>query len=100
MKGMIRSVLRPEAPSPQLRGPSPGFQRATHTKATAGSEGRVAELGEGLGFDLADALAGNAELATDLLQGTGAAVQQPEPELDDLPLAGGERLEDGAEVFL
>jgi hypothetical protein len=48
--------------------------------------GGVAQLGEGLGLDLADALAGHAELAADLLQGAGVAVGEAEAELDDLLL--------------
>src|SRR3954469_11487397 len=53
--------------------------------------GRMAQLGEGLGLDLADPLAGDAELAPDLLQGARVAVGQAEAQLDDLllPLAQG-----------
>ena len=40
--------------------------------------GGVAELAQGLGFDLADALPGNVELPAHLLQGAGLAVVQAE----------------------
>ena len=41
----------------------------------------VAELAEGFGFDLADALAGDVELLAHLFQGAGAAVLDAEAEL-------------------
>src|SRR5690606_6475424 len=40
----------------------------------------VAELGQGLGLDLADALPGHPELLADLLEGAGLAVVEPEPQ--------------------
>src|SRR5947207_12445804 len=47
---------------------------------------RVAQLGQRLGFDLADALPGDAELLADLFERAGLAVDQPEPQLHDLLL--------------
>ena len=46
----------------------------------------MAQLGEGLGLDLADALAGHAEAAPDLLERAGPAVVEPEPQTHDLLL--------------
>src|SRR5579872_1232994 len=54
---------------------------------------RVLELPHGLGLDLADALAGDLEDPTDLLERVGVAVADAVTELDDLALAEGERLE-------
>ena len=42
---------------------------------------RMAQLSEGLGLDLADALPGNVEFLAHFLQGTGAAVLDAEAEL-------------------
>src|SRR6186997_3150578 len=47
----------------------------------------VSELRKRLGFDLADALTRDAELASHLFEGAGVAVDQSEPELDNLLLA-------------
>src|SRR5262245_30026630 len=49
--------------------------------------GRVAELPESLRLDLADALAGDVELLAHFLEGPGAAVLQPEAELEHPSLA-------------
>src|SRR5204863_9856800 len=51
---------------------------------------RVAELGQRLGLDLADAFPGHPELPAHLLQRPGMAVHEAEPELDHLLLALGE----------
>ena len=48
---------------------------------------RVAELGQRLRLDLADALAGDAELAADLFERAGLAVLEAEPQPHDLLLA-------------
>src|SRR5918992_1933368 len=62
--------------------------------------GGVAQLGEGLGLDLADALAGDPELAADLLEGAGVAVGEAEAELDDLLLPLREGVQDRVELLL
>src|SRR5438128_2629269 len=61
---------------------------------------RVAELAEGFSLDLADALAGNAKLATHFFQGAGATVLQAEAQLEHLALALGERAEHRADLLL
>ncbi len=48
----------------------------------------VAQLAQGLGFDLADALAGDVELLADLLQRAGAAVLEAEAQRRPSPHAG------------
>src|ERR1700722_3626562 len=60
----------------------------------------VPELGQGLGLDLADALAGDAELLAHFLQRPGMAVHQAEPELDDLLLARGQGIQDLLQLIL
>lgn len=61
--------------------------------------GVVAEFAEGLGLDLADAFAGDAEEAAYLLQGAGAAVGQAVAELDDLAFAFAESGEHRLQVL-
>ncbi len=53
---------------------------------------RVLELADGLGLDLADALAGDFEDLADLFERVGVAVADAVAELDDLALAVGQRL--------
>src|SRR5580698_661702 len=60
----------------------------------------VTELAEGLGFDLADALAGDLEGLADLFEGVFAAVLEAEAHLDDTLLAGSERAQDLRGVLL
>ncbi len=50
----------------------------------------MAELAQGLGFDLADALAGDLEALADLFQRVLGAVFEAEAHLDDALLARGE----------
>ena len=54
---------------------------------------RVAQLGERLGLDLADPLAGDAELAADLLERLGLAAVEAEAQPHDLLLALGQLAE-------
>ena len=58
------------------------------------------QLPEGLRLDLTDALAGDVELAPDLFEGAGAAVLQPESELQDATFASGEPFEDALDLLL
>src|SRR5437879_12072499 len=60
---------------------------------------RMPELPEGLGLDLADALARDGEVLTDLLERVLAAVREPEPESQHLFLPRGERVEDAVGLF-
>src|SRR5215467_7109315 len=62
--------------------------------------GRVPELGQRLGLDLADPLPGEGELPSDLLQGAGLAGDQAEAQRQDLLLPVGEGVEHPPEVFL
>src|SRR5215468_6237338 len=61
---------------------------------------RVPELAQGLGLDLADALAGDREALAHLLERVLGAVAEPEAHLDDLLLAGGQGLEQGLCLLL
>ncbi len=58
------------------------------------------EFADGLGLDLADALAGDFEDAADLFERVGVAVADAVTQLDDLALAVGERLEDDVDAVL
>src|SRR5262245_18735568 len=61
---------------------------------------RVAELAESLGFDLADAFAGDGEVLADLFERVLAAVRaEAESHLDDLLLARRQRLQHFLRVF-
>ena len=53
----------------------------------------VAELAQGLGLDLSDALAGDGEILADLFERVLAAVFQAEAHFDDFFLAGSEGLQ-------
>src|SRR5690242_18343184 len=53
-----------------------------------------AELAQGLGFDLADALAGNVEFLTDFFEGVLALAADTEAEADNLLFLGREGLQD------
>src|SRR5579859_7809324 len=48
---------------------------------------RVAQLGHGPGFDLADALPSQAEVFADLVEGAGLTPVETEAQSQDLPLA-------------
>ena len=54
--------------------------------------GRVAHLAECLGLDLADAFAGNLELAADFLEGAGVTVGEAEAEREHAALTISERV--------
>src|SRR3954454_20049753 len=60
----------------------------------------VAQLRERLGLDLADPLAGEAELLADLVERARLAVGETEAQRDDRGLALGQRLEDAVELAL
>ena len=60
----------------------------------------VAHLLEDLGFDLTDALARDAELLADLLERVTDTVLEAEAHLDDLALAGRQKLEHRVDVLL
>ena len=59
---------------------------------------RVAQLGERLGLDLADPLAGDVEAAAHLVERERLVALEPEPQREDLPLAGVEVVEQVLEV--
>src|SRR5580765_8748269 len=54
---------------------------------------RMAQLSEGLGLDLADALAGDGEVLPDFLEGVLAAVGEPEAEAEHLLLTRRQRVQ-------
>src|SRR5258708_15723190 len=60
----------------------------------------MTQLAQRLRLDLPDALAGDVELAPDLLEGPGAAVLQTESQLENATLAAGEALEDALDLLL
>src|SRR5205085_11691765 len=60
--------------------------------AEAAADARMPQLVQGLRLDLAHALAGNAHLLPDLLQGIDVAVAQPEAQLQHQALAWRQRL--------
>ena len=60
----------------------------------------MAELGQGLGLDLADALARDAKLAADFLERAGMSVDKAKAQLDNLALTIGKRVEHLGELFL
>jgi len=60
----------------------------------------VLELSDGFGLDLSDALAGDLRNPADLFERVGVAVADAVPQLDDLALAVGQRLEDDVDPVL
>src|SRR5207253_800430 len=72
-----------------------GVEEGAEAMAAAG----VAQLAEGLCFDLADALASDGEVLSDFFERVLAAVLQAEAHLDDLLLARAERLQDLSGLF-
>src|SRR5215471_18970478 len=91
----------PGAMSPRRARPA-GLGRAGLAEVAAEDLGAagVAELGQGLGLDLADPLPGDAELPAHFLQRARVPVGQPEPQLDDLLLAPGEAVQDLLQLVL
>src|SRR5580693_2841277 len=75
-------------------------QRSVQVVAEDLGAGGVAELGHGLGLDLADALPGDPVDLADLVQGLGLAVGQAEPHRDHARLALGQRVEHRVQLFL
>ena len=68
-------------------GPAAGLLEVVPQLAAAG---RVAQLKEGLGLDLADPLAGHVDLLADLLERPGTAILEAETELQHSALTAGE----------
>src|SRR5712664_3285208 len=68
-------------------------RRGFEEDAELARAGGVTQLAERLGFDLADALAGEGERLSHFFERVLPAVFQPEAHLDDLFLARGERLQ-------
>src|SRR6266851_3006338 len=68
-------------------------RRGFEEDAELARAGGVPQLAERLGFDLADALAGEGERLSHFFERVLPAVFQPEAHLDDLFLARGERLQ-------
>ncbi len=62
--------------------------------------GGVAQLGHGRGFELPDALSGNAIDLADLIQRAGLAVGEPESQSDDPGFTLGQRGQHGLQVIL
>src|SRR5947209_6616304 len=69
--------------------------------AEAAADARMPQLVQGLRLDLAHALAGNAHLLPDLLQGIDVAIAKPEAQLQHQALARRQRLlKDAARLVL
>src|SRR4051794_9816227 len=86
-----RTIGRPNRTGPpdadiSRPGGRPPASAAVEVVAQLLAAQRVAQLGQGLRLDLADALAGDAELLADLLERAGLAVVEAEAEPDDLLL--------------
>ena len=60
----------------------------------------MAELGQGLGLDLADALARDTKLAADFLERAGMSVDKSKAQLNNLALTIGKRVEHLGELLL
>src|SRR5882762_7251886 len=73
-----------------------GFEEAVQMA----DAGRVAHLTERLRLDLADALAGDAELAAHFFQRARVTIDQAEALFEDGALTLGERVEHVADLFL
>src|SRR3989454_7419096 len=71
-----------------------------HHVAELTRAGGVPKLRQRLGFDLADPLPGEGELASDLLEGAGFSGDQAEAQCQDLLLPVGERVEHPPQVLL
>src|SRR6188474_1736107 len=61
---------------------------------------RVAQLAQRLGLDLPDPLAGDVEVAADLLEGPAAAILEAEAKLEDASLARREAVEHPLHLLL
>src|SRR5664280_974879 len=70
--------------------PREGFLLGLEEAVKVVSPGGVAQLAQGLGFDLADALAGHAVQITNFLEGVAAAIDQPKAHFEDVPFPGTE----------
>src|SRR2546422_1742739 len=104
--------IRGNAGPRERRNPLPSHHARSHNPAIARSRqlfnkvlqllrpGRVTQLAQRLGLDLADAFARHAELTADFLQRAGAAVIQPKAQLQHLALTWGERLQDVFQLLL
>src|SRR5450756_1937723 len=77
-------------------GPAAGLLQVVLELAGAA---RVAEVMQRLPLDLADPLAGDVELLADLLKRAGAAVLQPEAQLEHSALTAGQRVEHGCNLL-
>src|SRR2546422_9518593 len=71
-----------------------------HHVAELARAGGVPKLRQRLGFDLADPLPGEGELASDLLEGAGFSGDQAEAQRQDLLLPVGQRVEHPPQVLL
>src|ERR1035438_6080190 len=60
---------------------------------------RVLQFFDGLGLDLSDPLPGNLENAAHFFEGVGIPISETVAQTNDLPLAIGERFEQGVDLF-
>src|SRR6185436_9649169 len=83
---------------PRVRAGRPG--RLLEVVLELAAAGRVAQLAQRLGLDLADPLAGDVELLADLLEGPRPAVLEAEPELEHASFAARQRVEHRLDLLL
>src|SRR5690606_21194420 len=86
-----RSIWRRE-PTRTLDRPDARRRAGRRGRRSGGGVGQraaargVAQLGERAGLELADPLAGEPEVAADVVEGAGLTVEEAEPQLEDDPL--------------
>src|SRR6476619_7839535 len=88
-----QSVPHSHVRDPAYDATSPLWRPSLQKRPQLAAAGRMPQLAQRLGLDLPDAFAGDREALADLLEGVLAAIADAEAHLDDLLLAGRERLQ-------
>ena len=75
----------------------PSIQEIAQLFAAAG----VAELAQGLGFDLTNPFTGHTKVLTDFFEGTRTSIEKTKAQFEDTPFAGAQMLlKDFSQLFL